>query len=266
MLAAIIGASLVGAQAVPAVSTGSIASVHSNILKKNTKTASWESTKVASSNTQPTGYFIANMFLDSNDCSSNQNMKFATGTGVCFTGYTNGTAVGSTAYEFEAAGNGQIIINNAVWTSTDCTGTPTVNTMPIPSSCIPTDEADQSIMYTYTSAATPWTNWDAGLMFQYFDEISECKASTDGVGGAFYWAKLGACITNDGGTSTTFDSCGDGKFSMTAYTDAKCTKFETSITQAIQVCVDNGDDSNDDDSADDGQAMETNNYRSMMCN
>ena len=261
---AVIIASLVGgASAVPAISAGSIASVHSSILKKNTKTSSWETTKVTVANTAPTGYLMVNSFTGSRDCSVGNNIKFGTGTGVCFTGYTNGTAVGSTAYEFEAAGNDQIIINNAVWESTDCTGTPVVNTMPIPSNCLPADDdVNSSFMYTYTSVSAPWANWDAGLMFQYFDTMGECKTSTDGVGGAFFWSKLGACITNDDGTSSTFDSCGGGKFSMTSYTDAYCSVFNAGITQVIQTCVENDDDDDDDDDSSD---VEYNSFRSMMC-
>ena len=57
-----------------------------------------------------------------------------------------------------------------VWESTDCTGDPVVNTIPIPTTCLPNeenpDDAALSFAYTYEVGATPWTYYDPGFMFQ----------------------------------------------------------------------------------------------------
>lgn len=238
-------------------SRSSIAAVHADILKRNSKTAS--TTKItAVSNAEPTGYIIANVCAGSKDCSTASTMRVATGTGVCFTAYANETAIGSTSYEFESADKDHIVVNNGMWESLDCSGTPDITTMPIPVSCLPTEGKDQSIIYSYSATPEPWTFWDHGLMFQYFDDEKECKSSTDGVGNSFLWLELGVCTTNSvDGTSSMFDSCGDGKSTITLYSDAHCSAKSTTGSIPLDVCVLNADD--------DDQYMNTNIYSTMIC-
>lgn len=120
--------------------------------------------KLASS--EPSGYFIANMYSGSDDCSTANTFKFATATGVCFVGMTNNTAAGSLAYEFEGVAGDAFIINQAVWSSLDCSGTPVVNTFPLPTTCLPTDDQETSFTYSYSVGASPWTSYEPGFMFQ----------------------------------------------------------------------------------------------------
>jgi hypothetical protein len=47
---------------------------------------------------------------------------------------TNNTAVGSIAYEFAGVYGDFFYINQGVWGSLDCFGTPVVNTLPMPTS------------------------------------------------------------------------------------------------------------------------------------
>lgn len=116
---------------------------------------------------EPTGYFIANIFSESNDCSTQNTVKAATGTGVCFVGMSNNTAVGSLAYEFEGVSGDYFLINKGVWNTLDCSGTPTVYTLSFPTSCLPSSNTEEtSITYTYSVGAIPWTQYAPGFMYQ----------------------------------------------------------------------------------------------------
>ena len=60
---------------------------------------------------EPAGYFVANQYMYSSECSSKVDMKYATGTGVCFVGMTNNTVAGSLAYEFVGVYGDAFLIN-----------------------------------------------------------------------------------------------------------------------------------------------------------
>lgn len=138
--------------------------LHSVLLKSET-TKSWDSVKVASASSTPTGYFMYNYVTDSTRCDQETELVYATGTGVCMIGYKGTEAVGSGFYDFGETGEGYFTLNSATWDSLDCTGTPEYAVLTIPTSCLTTDDGISSGRYTYTSNATPWTKFDHGLSF-----------------------------------------------------------------------------------------------------
>lgn len=227
--------------------------VHSSVLKMSDTTASWDHAQ-ASNHATPDGYLIASSFTDK-ACSDGDNMKYGMGTGVCFTGFVNGTAVSSVSYDFVAAGKGKFTMNSYNFESIDCSGSATSVPMEFPTSCIGTDE-DGSAMYTYTTSTSPWENWDSGLSFQYYDTMGACTDAP--VGGSFVWLRLGACFPDDSSNGgNVFKSCGDGLYTMYNYKDGECTDFNTGVTAKMDVCAPNEPDESSD--------VQTNNLRTMMC-
>jgi len=236
---------------------GSTSSVHQDVLKLSAKTALWDSATVASKGS-PEGYFIADAFYGSTDCSTGDNVRFGTGTGVCFTGYVNDKPVGSTMYKYSPSSTESLLkFDHSVYDSLDCSGNAQTDPLYVPSSCIDTGSsgAPGSAVYTYTTASAPWSKYEPGLMFQYYDTSAHC--SNGGVGGSFYWTKLNSCLPNSGGGSSSFTSCENDLFSLTQYNDTACTEFNVETTQQLQQCVVNEPSGSD---------MELNNYRTMMCN
>jgi hypothetical protein len=120
----------------------------------------------------PTGYFVANVYSTSTDCtaplthSHTPSYKFATATGVCFVGMTNNTATGSLAYSFEGVASEVFMLTRSEWSSLDCSGTHSLTTIPLPTTCIVDDTGLSSVAYTYSVGATPWTQYAPGFMFQ----------------------------------------------------------------------------------------------------
>lgn len=188
------------------------------------------------SSSEPTGYFIANMFSGSNDCSTANTFKYATGTGVCFVGMTNNTAVGSLAYEFVGVSGDVFLINQAVWSSLDCSGTPVVNTFPLPTTCLPSDDQDTSFTYSYSVGASPWTSYEPGFMFQDYDTKEHCAAG--GVGGMFAYYGLNQCVRSDEG-SFFFSYCDSekGLYTLVQFADAACQDFVIAVTTKMETCV-----------------------------
>ena len=148
--------------------------IPSSLLPK--KFSSLRASKVSSRrdsyvSAEPSGYFIANQFSGSNDCSTQNTFKYATGTDVCFVGMSNNTAVGSLAYQFNGVSGNTLDLTQRVWDTLDCSGSPTVNPLPIPTTCIASDDengedASSSFMYSYSMGASPWTDYAPGFMFQ----------------------------------------------------------------------------------------------------
>lgn len=209
----------------------------SSLKNANTKGAiSWgkENTKLSA---EPTGYLISNAF-HSNSCGGELSYKFATGTGVCFVGVTNNTAAGSVYYDFGGVYGDYFYINQGIWDSLDCTGTPTITTFPMPNSCLQDDEdTGLSYLYSYVVGSSPWTEYDPGFMFQFYDSSEHC--STGGIGGTFAYYPLNSCIVSDNGESFTFTACDadKGVYTTTSFSDGECQNSVVTYTVDLQTCV-----------------------------
>jgi len=249
-LFAIVGA----AQAKKAI-TASPNVVHSHFLKLNSATSSWDHAEVASADdVVPAGWIIANLYNADMKCSEDATTRYALGTNVCMTGFVNGTAVGSMYYEYLKTDTTTVQYNLHTFDSNTCAGKDTTELQAAPASCMPAET--QGVEYTYTEDKEPWSAWDAGLMFKYYDTQKECSAQQNLI--SYYWSGLNNCISNDDGSSSSFTSCGNDVFSLTQYPTADCSGAESVTNSApMDNCVTN---ENDDD------AMQTNNYRSMFCN
>ena len=129
----------------------------------------WATSHVLSSKSggTPNGYIIAGEYFESNTCSSNHSLFYATGTGVCLVGIdTNGKVVGSSILTFTGVTNTYITYNSTIYSTSDCTSTPTSNTVEYaPQSCFPASST-VGIKYTYTTDITPWTSYDTGFVFK----------------------------------------------------------------------------------------------------
>ena len=81
-------------------------------------------------------------------------------------GMTNNTATGSLAYSFEGVASEVFMLTRSEWSSLDCSGTHSLTTIPLPTTCMLDDTGLSSVAYTYSVGATPWTQYAPGFMFQ----------------------------------------------------------------------------------------------------
>lgn len=118
---------------------------------------------------EPSGYFVQYLYTSATCASAEQAMVAATGTDVCFTGFTNGTAVGSIFYTLGGTSADSFTIKYSIYENVfDCTDSVSgQGEETYPTSCQELSDSDlPSLSFGYTSDPTVWTSYEPGYMWQ----------------------------------------------------------------------------------------------------
>lgn len=115
----------------------------------------------------PTGYITLER-REGDQCSGPATFVMGMGVGVCMVGLdSNNTEVGSIIYNNAEITDGILTFYSSAFTSLDCSGAAVANDKAvIPTSCMPSDDATLSYIYSYTEKPQSWTDLDKGIVFQ----------------------------------------------------------------------------------------------------
>mmetsp|Transcript_3319 Transcript_3319/g.5167 ORF Transcript_3319/g.5167 Transcript_3319/m.5167 type:complete len:282 (+) Transcript_3319:57-902(+) len=207
------------------------------------------------------GFLIASEYLLSTVCKGPESLNYAMGMDVCMVGMNeNGEVVGSAILELKSSDAEFIEFTKTEYKSNNCMGVPKVSNEKVPVTCYtPGPPSTVGVRYAYTTDPAPWTSYDNGLVFKFYDTQDACGGDKYD---AFTWYSQDACLpsTLDDGTegSLKFPSCNDASFSVEQYKDPFCTEFYSSMTGLLPVCE------GTDGSSDDGD-MITSNFQTLTC-
>ena len=123
----------------------------------------------SSSASSPTGYVVAQEYVNANTCSGSPSIYYGMGTGVCLVGQNKkGVAIGSTILTLNTLTSTFLQFNTTVFPTLDCSGIPSSNVVNgAPLSCVTPDATSTtSFKYTYTMDMTPWKTYAPGYVME----------------------------------------------------------------------------------------------------
>jgi len=158
-------------------------------------------------------------------------MSVGSGFGVC----TATSAASSTMYKTSSKSGYYTI---AMYTTADCSGTPTAYDSPIPNYCLPSGA--NGYKYSVVNSTAPWKDRTVeGTVDEVFYDSGSC--SQGGSGPVYSWFSTDYCMTSTGADgsaqSTLYTSCSGGSITYTQFSDATCTTPLKTETFPATACM-----------------------------